>query len=146
MYIYSGFWNISVPHVTIKYQLTFLRCNLHSERVNKGGRGLFAHVHVGMAYKRNRDTKCNFCSRKYSTYSRKYWWGIIFGGLAVLLSHRQYCANARRCGNCTITAKFISANCNFLPFSSNPPNITPANISGYTVYISLGSESIVLVY
>ena len=32
-----------------------------------------------------------------------------------------------------VTAKFISANCNFLPFSSNPPNIIPANISGYTV-------------
>ena len=32
-----------------------------------------------------------------------------------------------------ITAKFISSNCNFLPFSSNLPNIIPANISGYTV-------------
>ena len=30
-----------------------------------------------------------------------------------------------------VTAKFISANCNFLPFSSNPPNIIPANISDY---------------
>ena len=65
-------------------------------------------------------------------YSR----GIIFGGLAVFLSHRQYCANARRRrGNRTVTAKFISTNCNFLPFSSNLPNIIPANISGYTVFM-----------
>ena len=73
-------------------------------------------------------------------YSRKYWRGIIFGGLAVFLSHRQYlicqyCTNRidswRRRGNRTVTAKFISANCNFLPFSSNPPNIIPTNISGY---------------
>ena len=64
----------------------------------------------------------------YIPYSRKYWRGIIFGG---------YCTNCvysrRRHGNRTVTAKFtcISAKCN--PFSSNPPNIIPANISGYTV-------------
>jgi hypothetical protein len=33
----------------------------------------------------------------------------------------------------TVTTKCISANRNFLPFSSNQPNIIPANISGYTV-------------
>ena len=48
------------------------------------------------------------------------------------------CANCvdsrRRHGDRTVTAKFISANCNVLPFSSNPPNIIPANISGYMVY------------
>ena len=30
-----------------------------------------------------------------------------------------------------VTAKFISANCNFLTFSSNQPNIIPTKISGY---------------
>ena len=79
---------------------------------------------------------------KYIPYSRKYWRGIIFGGLADFLSHCQYlicqyCVNCvysrRRRGDRTVTAKFTSANCNFFPFSSNPPNIIPTNISGYTV-------------
>ena len=39
----------------------------------------------------------------------------------------------RRRGDRTEIAKFVSANCNFLSFSSNPPNIIPANISGYTL-------------
>ena len=36
-----------------------------------------------------------------------------------------------RCDDCTETAKFISAKCNFLPFSSNP-----ANISGYMIFVA----------
>ena len=71
----------------------------------------------------------------YVPYSRKYWRGIKFGGSAV----------------CEQTAKLKSANFYYhviysLPrhenrqikirqfrFSRNPPNIIPANISGYTV-------------
>ena len=76
-------------------------------------------------------------------YSRKYWRGLIFGGLADLLSHCQYYCQPRRLPEKAwrsyvhVTAKFISANCNFLPFSSNPPNIIPANISVYTVYCTI---------
>ena len=33
-----------------------------------------------------------------------------------------------------VTAKLISANLDFPPFSSNPSNLIPANISGYTIY------------
>ena len=51
-------------------------------------------------------------------YSWKYWRGIKFGGLAV----------------CEQTTKLKSANFEFFRrFSRNPPNIIPANISGYTV-------------
>ena len=34
-----------------------------------------------------------------------------------------------------VTAKLISANFDFPPFQSNPPNLIPANISGYTVFL-----------
>ena len=39
-----------------------------------------------------------------------------------------------------VTAKLISANFDFPTFSSNPPNLIPANISGYTVYRKLETE------
>ena len=45
-----------------------------------------------------------------------------------------------------VTAKFISANCNFLPCSSNPPNIIPANISSYTVSTLMCMQCIVKIH
>ena len=72
-------------------------------------------------------------------YSRKYWrelyladWRILVTlpilNPPIIILLRQ--PRRLRRGDRTETAKFISANCNFL---SNPPNIIPANIFGYTV-------------
>ena len=71
------------------------------------------------------------CVHCYIPYSRKYW---RIGGFLVtppILNPpilRQCPEKAWR----SYHNRQIY-NCNFLPFSSNPPNIIPANISGYMV-------------
>ena len=67
-------------------------------------------------------------------YSRKYWRGIKFGGLRAdrQIKIRQFLFSRNLVGG---DAK--SANFDFRRFSRNPPNIIPANISGYMVYTYL---------
>ena len=90
--------------------------------------------------------KCKDSWLKGIPYSRKYWRGQYLADWQILVTLpilRQ--PHRLRRGDRTETAKFISANCNFLPFSSNPPNIIPANISGYTVVTGCHRTSVFVV-
>ena len=74
--------------------------------------------------------------------SLKYWWGIKFGVLAVCKQTAKlksvnffFSRNSVTYRNAK-TAKLKSTYLDFRRFSRNPPNIIPANISGYTVVIT----------
>ena len=70
-------------------------------------------------------------------YSWKYWRRIKIGGLAVLRAHHNLNPPIIFRVLCDImsifvdpvTAKLVSADFDFPPFSSNPPNLIPANMT-----------------
>ena len=78
-------------------------------------------------------------------YSRKFWRGIKFGGLAVCVNTAKL-KSAKFCYVCMYVWRYRTIPPNLIPimvlktsFWAKPPNLMTANISGYTV-ISLSLQ------